>query len=105
MSRIQTMRNARMESFEEAILSTITNITQIRTSKRTLVQRLKRAVKLRRSLVNSLQEMKTNKEAYGFGPTQLKALDTLIEKTRKAKSEQDLRDVWRNTCFLKNQSK
>jgi hypothetical protein len=99
------LRQSRMESFEESTLATISRINRIRVSKLSTAKKLRQAAKLKKGLVMSLQEMKINKEGYGFGPFQLKVLDTLIEQTKKAKSEDDLLSVWRTTCLLKNDSK
>jgi DNA-binding winged helix-turn-helix (wHTH) protein len=63
------------------------------------------AAGIRRNLVKSLEEMQKNQEQYGFGPTQLNVLGILLKKTRRAKSEKDLFDVWRKTCYLKNAKK
>ena len=106
MPHRERLRNTRVNVFDSGLLNIAQKIIPaLRLRKLSDAQKIKLAAKMRRNLVGSLNEMKENQEQYGFGPNQLKVLDILIEKTRKAKSEQDLIHVWRKTCFLKNRRK
>ena len=102
MPHKRALRTLRMEAFEDATTSAIKRIPHIRASDYSLAKKLKWGAQLRRDLVKSLQEIKTHQDQYGFGPVQLKVLDTLIEKAKRAKNEEDLNYIWRNTCFLKD---
>jgi hypothetical protein len=55
---------------------------------------------IRRNLTRALIDLKKNKEAYGFGPIQLNALDAFILLARKAKTTRDLEKIHRKTCIL-----
>jgi hypothetical protein len=105
MPHKQELRHIRVTAFDDAALRSMETIGAIRTSKMPLPKKLRAAVKLRRTLVDSLKEMKTNKDHYDFGQTQLKVLDILLSKARTAKKEEDLFDIWRMTCYLKLEKK
>ncbi|MEI7960853.1 MAG: hypothetical protein WCI04_00805 [archaeon] len=55
---------------------------------------------LRRAYARSLIELKRNKFNYDFGSMQLKALDYLINQSRKARGYGDIADVHKCTCLL-----
>lgn len=103
MPHREILRNLRVRIFDDILFHTAQEIIPaLRLKKITNAQKIKEAAKFRRNLTKSLEEMRAHQEQYEFGPIQLKVLDTLIAKARKAKSEKDLMDIWRNTCFLKN---
>jgi len=54
----------------------------------------------RHSLLKSLIDIKRNRDAYDFGPTQLKLLDVLIRKSRTRMTLEDLQTMHRLTCSL-----
>jgi len=96
------LRNARVNSFDSAALEAIERINDIKKKQIPLARKLKMSVKLKRGLVASLQEMKENSKMYDFGPIQLRVVDTLLINLKKARSTEDLFDVWRLICYLKN---
>ncbi len=57
-------------------------------------------LKVRINVLRSLAELKRNKEAYDFGPTQLILLDRLIKEARRANTPEKLHNIHRLTCGL-----
>ena len=106
MPHRERLRNIRVNMFDNGLRNVAQSVIPgLRLRKISNMKKMKEAAKIRRNLVESLKEMKENQEQYGFGPIQLKVLDILTKQTRKAKSEEDLIDVWRKTRFLKNGKK
>jgi len=69
--------------------------------KQTLSRQTKQVpLPLLRNITRALIDLKRNKEAYDFGPTQLKALDRFISKARVARTIEDLYTIHKNTCIL-----
>ncbi|MBT4870025.1 MAG: hypothetical protein HON47_00425 [Candidatus Diapherotrites archaeon] len=52
------------------------------------------------SVVESLQQYKQNQRIYDLGKNQLKVLDELIRRAKKAKTRKDLLSIHSNTCTL-----
>ncbi|MCX6803715.1 MAG: hypothetical protein NTY48_04040 [Candidatus Diapherotrites archaeon] len=58
------------------------------------------SLKARRLFTKSLIDLKRNNADYDFGPVQLRALDALINQSRRARTFEDIAKIHRTTCLL-----
>ncbi len=92
MPHRQQLRRARSISLHESIKTVIESPEAKKTGKI--------PAPFRRNITRSLIDLKRNRKAYDFGPVQLRALDALISSARRAKTTEELNEVYRKTCIF-----